>query len=105
MEEKVVDERQEVVVNYANSGVITMKGFGILFIGMGVLSVAVALVVLLASEGNLLGISASLSMLAIGFFAAGAICLGLSSIAKTALYQRTLLEQQYHFEEKQSTNT
>jgi hypothetical protein len=37
--------------------------------------------------------------IAINLFALGAIAFGLSSVAKTALFKRTLLEQQYEFEE------
>ena len=39
---------------------------------------------------------------AISSLAAGAICKGLSTVAKTALYKRMLLEKQYNFIESES---
>ena len=105
-----VDKRIE--VNYKGSGVKTLAGFGTFFFiiaSIAALFAAIGFIMYLANvmddrwemANAMIGISLVSSSLpiAIGSCAAGAICQGLSSIAKTALYKRTLLEKQYQFKE------
>lgn len=103
-----VDDK--VVVSFEGSGVKTLNGFGTLFFiisSIATLVTVVGFMMYLAndmdyrSEMNnaMVGLSLASSFLpiAIGSFAGGAICKGLSAISKTALYKRTLLEKQYKF--------
>jgi len=104
-------EKQKIKVNYWNSGVNTLYGFGKFFLIIGFIAMLVAIIGFIVyltnfdsysgAENAIIGISlaASFFPISIGSFAAGAICKGLSTIAKTALYKRTLLEEQYYFEE------
>lgn len=99
-------------VDYQGSGVKTLNGFGTFFFFIASVAMLVAVVgfiMYLANDMNysseqenaMLGLSlaSSLFPIAIGSFAGGAICKGLSTIAKTALYKRILLEEQYRFVE------
>ena len=107
------EQKKEITVNYENSGVKTLKGFGAFFYVIGTLAMlcaAIGFIMYLSHQGYsyreeaLIGISlaASFFPISIGSFAAGAICKGLSTIAKTALYKRLLLEEQYSFVEEES---
>ena len=105
-------EKQFIKVNYQGSGVKTLNGFGTFFLIIGYTAMPVAVVGFIIYLANLdswsgekmamtgLSIAYSFFSIAIGSFAAGAICKGLSTIAKTALYKRTLLEEQYNFQEQ-----
>jgi len=103
---------KEVKVNFEGSGVKTLNGFGtfsFVIASIAMLVAVIGFIMYLANdmdysserENAIIGISmaSSLFPIAIGSFAGGAICKGLSTIAKTALYKRTLLEKQYRFEE------
>jgi hypothetical protein len=105
--------KKEIKVNYQESGVKTLKGFGTFFLIIGsiaALITVIGFIMYLANdidsrferENALTGIALASSLLpiSIGSFAGGAICKGLSSIAKTALYKRRLLEEQYSFVEE-----
>ena len=105
-----VDEK--VNVSFEGSGVKTLNGFGTFFFIIASIATLVALIgfiMYLANdmdyrsemENAMIGLSLASSFLslAIGSFAGGAICKGLSTISKTALYKRTLLEKQYQFVE------
>ncbi len=99
-------EKREIKINYDGSGVKTLKTFGNTFFIVAVIALVVAVIglfVYLGSDGyeSMAGISVAASFLpiAMGSFAGAAICLGLSTVAKTALYKRTLLEEQYNFTE------
>jgi hypothetical protein len=97
-------EKQELKVSYENSGVKTLKTCGVFFFIIGVIAFFAAIVggflYLGDAESTVLAgrylIIASLPAGLILFFA-GAVCIGLSSIAKTALYKRAVFEQQYDF--------
>jgi hypothetical protein len=101
---------KEVKVNYKNSGVKTLRGIGKFFMVVGCIASAIAIISFVEFVVNdsdhygSTGLVSTFFMLALFSFAAGAICLGLSGIAKTALYNRALLEQQYEFEEVTSTS-
>jgi len=107
MEEK---EKETIVINYQGSGVKTLNGFGTFLFVIASIAMLVAVIGFFMYLGNdmdsskemkdaLTGLSMASSFfpIAIGSFAGGAICKGLSTIAKTALYKRTLLEKQYCF--------
>lgn len=103
-----VDEK--VKVSFERSGVKTLNGFGTFFFiiaSIAALVTIIGFIMYLANdmdysyerENAMLGLSlaSSFLLIAISSFAGGAICNGLSSISKTALYTRTLLEKQYQF--------
>lgn len=105
-----VDEK--VIVSFKGSGVKTLYGFGTFFFyiaSIAALVTVIGFIMYLANdvdlswemENAMIGLSLASSFLpiAIGSFASGAICNGLSSISKTALYKRTLLKKQYQFVE------
>jgi Na+/proline symporter len=105
-------EKQKIVFSYENSGVKTLNGFGVFFFIIGAIAVLVALIGLIMyvmnsgdsytdnKETAIIGISLASSFfpIAIGLLVSGAVCVGLSSIARTALYKRALLEEKYMFE-------
>ena len=103
---------KEIKINYKGSGVKTLDGFGTFFFVIASLAALVAVIGFIMYLANdmdsrsemeyaMIGLSLASSFLpiAIGSVAGGAICQGLSTIAKTALYKRTLLEKQYQFVE------
>jgi hypothetical protein len=103
---------KEVKVSFERSGVRTLNGFGTFFFIIASIAALVTIIGFIMYIANdmdyrferdnaMLGLSLASSFLpiAIGSFAGGAICRGLSSISKTALYTRTLLEKQYQFVE------
>jgi len=106
-----MEEQKTVIkVYYQGSGVKTLNGFGTFFFIIGSIAILVTVIgfiMYLANdmdysrgrENALIGISLASSFfpITIGSFAAGAICKGLSTIAKTALYKRRLFEEQYSF--------
>jgi hypothetical protein len=94
-------EEKKVFVSYEGSGVKTLRGFGYMFIVLAAISALMLFVVLvLLARGS--DYAALMAVYAIvgGLFSCvfGALLLGLSGIAKTALYQRTLLEEEHEFE-------
>lgn len=101
---------KKVKVDYQGSGVRTLNGFGTFFFVIASVAMLVAVIgfiMYLANdmdysrerENAIIGLSlaSSLFPIAIGSFAGGAICKGLSTITKTALYKRILIEEQYRF--------
>lgn len=102
-------EKKDIKINYSKSGVKTLDGFGTLFIVIGFISVIVSLVNFgiyseyagysYATERATMGLTLGASSLAIAFgsFLGGAICKGLSGIARSSLHQRAVLEQDYYF--------
>jgi hypothetical protein len=87
-------ELKELIVNYKGSGVKTLKGFGVFFFVTGVIALLVALI------GGIFYLNASLAgkffPLGIILLFFSAVCVGLLSIAKMALYKRSILEEQYY---------
>jgi hypothetical protein len=104
-------DKQELKINYDGSGVKILYGFGVFFFIAGVIALLVAVIGWFSHLGNsgssysadeataLVGASLAGTFFPIGIalLFAGAVCIGLSSIVKTALYQRTVLESQYEF--------
>ncbi|MCL2327446.1 MAG: hypothetical protein FWC39_02910 [Bacteroidetes bacterium] len=86
-------KKQQILINYSGSGVKTLKGFAIFFFIIAFIAMIVAIL------DCFLSFSLSFFITPILLFVGGAICIGLSSIAKTALYKRMLLENQYQFVE------
>jgi len=101
------EQKKEIKVNLKDSGVKTLNGFGTFFFVVAIIATFVTIIGLFMyltmdyESKRLIGISLASSFfpIIIGSFAGGAICKGLSTIAKTALYKRILLEEQYHFKE------
>ena len=98
------------MVNYQGSGVKTLSGFGTFFFIIGSIAILITLIGFIMylvndlnysseRENALIGISVASSFfpISIGSLAAGAICQGLSSIAKTSFYKRKLIEEKYSF--------
>jgi hypothetical protein len=111
-------EKKELIVNYEGGGVKTLSGFGVFFHIIGSLALLTAIIggflYLQNIESSytsdedkaLLGASLARAFFPLGLisFFFGAVCIGLSSIAKTALYKRTIFEQQYDIHDKSETN-
>lgn len=102
---------KEIKVDFSGSGVKTLEGFGKFFFFIASISIIVALVGLFMYLSNIesysggdtamkgISLASSFFPISIGSFACGAISLGLSTITKTALFKRHLLEKQYTFVE------
>jgi len=88
-----------IFVNYAGSGVKLLKIFGWIFAGLAVLTACVGLIALVAGKLDFVDLEFSIGIYAVfASLASCALFLGLSTMAKTALYKKTLLEQKYNFE-------
>lgn len=96
-------DKQKIYVYYKGSGVKTLEGFGTLFIVLGTIA---ATVIVICFFGYLMGsykgdtvgaLMLNLLPTSVGLYAFGAICKGLSTIAKTAVFKRQVLEEQYDF--------
>jgi hypothetical protein len=92
-------EKEEISFTYAGSGVQTLKNCWQILAFVAAGSVAVA-----AIGGGLADVNNPIFLVAligggISFFIAAAVCLALHTVAKTALYQRAVLEHQYVFVE------
>jgi ABC-type antimicrobial peptide transport system permease subunit len=90
-------EKQKVMINYKGSGVKTLSRFGVFFFIIGIIAAIIAAIGFLryltnADTSTGLSLASSFFPTAIGLLASAAVCTGLSSIAKTALYKRILLE-------------
>lgn len=108
-----MEEKNLIKVNYNGSGVKTLSGFGTFFIVIASIAIIIALINIIIYVDSLnsyswerdnyascYSIAVYFFSLSVGSYAIGAICLGLSTITKTALYRRTLLENQFIFVEK-----
>lgn len=85
----------QINVNYKDSGVKTLHAFaGISFIAAIFFAAGGAF-----ASGSNLDVSAIVGMIVSAFFMAilGAVCLGVSTIAKTALLKRAILENEHQF--------
>jgi len=94
-------EKQDVRINYSGSGVQTLDGFGTFFFIVAAISIIVAVISLMTIIGIVS--AGTFFSIAISSLASGAICKGLSTIAKTALYKRMLLEKRYNFVEAETS--
>jgi hypothetical protein len=103
-------EKKVLEINYQGSGIKTLNGFGVFFFILGAIAIFVALIggcIYLNNIGSyisdkkdaLVGASLAGTFFPLGIYllAAGAVCIGLSSIAKTALFKRAVLESEYEF--------
>ncbi|MDR1091928.1 MAG: hypothetical protein LBL79_12710 [Prevotella sp.] len=89
-------EKKLLKLFYRDSGVKTLEGIGVMMFIIGGLCIFVGVVMLLSDDGDtVIAVGLLASLFPFLFF--GAVCTGLSSIAKTALYQRTVMESQYEF--------
>ena len=90
--------KQQIAIGYAGSGVKSLKVIGVIFQGVAIISLLMAVAGLLAAfnEGDI-----NVFIIALGttIFStlAGCICLVLSNIARVTLYKRHLLELEYEF--------
>ena len=94
-------DKQNVRISYSGSGVQTLNGFGTFFFIVAAISIIVAVILTVSIVG--IATAGIFITNAISSLAAGAICKGLSTVAKTALYKRMLLEKQYNFLESESS--
>ncbi len=106
-------ENQKIKIDYQGSGVKTANGFSTFLFIISVIAIIVSLIgftIYLDSTGSyysykeenaFIGIALTFSFVLISFgsFSLGIICKLMSTIAKTSLYKRALLEEQYCFEE------
>ena len=117
MEDEVIQENEEnekiqIKVNVEGGGVRTLDFTGTLLMTIGIISAIVTIVGFIMYLVNKDGYSSDLEYAMIGIslastflpvavcaIAGGAICSGLSTIARTALYKRKLMEQDYKFVE------
>jgi hypothetical protein len=115
METKEKSEKNILEINYEGSGVKTLSGFGTLFFVLAVISIIIAflsLVLLLVGieslnnmfytiQWNAFFVSllfASLFFAIVQFFF-GALCKGLSTIAKGTLYQMSVVEKTFYVQD------
>ena len=91
-------EKPEIRINYAQSGVKTLKVLSQVFF---ILAIVVIILMLngMATERNFGGTGIFLLYIggALSSFGFGALLLGVSTIAKTALYKRAILEADHVF--------
>jgi tellurite resistance protein TehA-like permease len=104
-------EKKKVFIGNDDGGVKILNLFGILLFVLGAIFALVVIIGLIImflanisefsrdEENSKIGLSLASSFfsITIGTLIAGAICKGLSSIAKTALYSRVILEQKNEF--------
>jgi hypothetical protein len=109
METKEKSEKKVLEINYKGSGVKTLSGFGTLFYILAAISFIIAFLSLfldlLVNSNNiflytiewikLYAFWGSL-FLALGQLFFGALCKGLSTIAKGALYQMSVVEKTFY---------
>lgn len=88
-------ERKEIKINYEGSGVKTLNGLGTLFIVLGSISLLASVISLPIYNGTAIVIS--FFGASIGLFMGGGLCKGLSGIARSLLYKREVLRQEYYF--------
>ena len=98
-------EKQTVIVSYKNSGVKALKVVGYVLHILAIISFFVTFVyAIMAFDTARSNSAANLFIVSLGvtisLTVTGHICNALSTIARTALYKRCLLEQQYNFEKK-----
>jgi len=102
-------EKKKIQFSYASSGVNTLSGFGAFFIIIGFISLIVGIIGLIwylseidsrggSDVGTALALMSNSIYIALASFISGAICRGLSTIARTSLYQRYVLETEYEFD-------
>lgn len=102
--------RQPIYVDYSGSGVKTTKGWATFFVVIGCISLLLAIIgfIRLLSDYRVEADAALAALLtSISAFIMAAILTAISSIAKTALFKRALLEQEYDFNQSKDncTNT
>jgi hypothetical protein len=93
-------EKKDIKVSYANSGVNTLSGIGTCFMIIGSIAIIVAVAgfgMFYSGDSDNAVIAVTSLFVSLGSFLGGAICMGLAGIARTALYQRMILEQEYLF--------
>lgn len=94
-------EKKKIKVNYTDSGVRTLAGFGTLLYVLATIMIVTVIVVWFIAHKGATDVSnfPELATLIAGLIAIfmGALCRILSTIGRTALYRRTLLEKEYDF--------
>lgn len=91
-------EKRNIKVDFWGSGINTLKGFGVTFYIIGALLPIVGIIGLATSyDGDFIIILPLLLISMIICLAFGAICFGLSGMAKTALYKKAIMEDDYEF--------
>jgi cadmium resistance protein CadD (predicted permease) len=90
-------EKKVLNIRYRDSGVITLRNTGVIMFVAAGLCLLIGIFIPVFSGGEVTAIAVCLlaSFFPLLFF--GAACTGLSSIAKTALYQKSALESRYEF--------
>lgn len=99
--------RQPIYVDYSGSGVKTTKGWATFFVVIGCISLLLAIIgfIRLLSDYRVEADALAALLTSISAFIIAAILTAISSIAKTALFKRALLEQEYEFYSTQYDNT
>lgn len=95
-------EKTTIKINFEGSGVKTLTGLGDMFLALALFCLLGCVITLLSymtayssQEALYLTLITTFLTSFIGLLTAYAICIGLSSIARTALYQRMIIEQKY----------
>jgi hypothetical protein len=98
---------KKIKIYYEGSGVKTLSGFATLSYILGSIGTCVSLILLLTCINNSSDREVGIAVISVIFpvsiflFCFGGICSGVSSIARTALYKRLVLEQEYEFYEEE----
>lgn len=99
--------KNEVKVNYHRSGVKTLEGLAVFFMVIAALFFVIAFIIFLITISSYLpgGVDIIISIIVSALFMlfASGVCYALSSIALTALYKRTLMEQNNTFKRVYTT--
>jgi hypothetical protein len=98
----IVMEKEKIIIDYDGSGVKTLK---YTWHALSVLSIVVALAALgIVGGGSVTNETEIIAILGAALFSfiGAAVCLALSNVAKTALYQRAELEQRCEFVDKET---
>jgi hypothetical protein len=96
-------EKQKILINYKNSGVKTLNGFSFVFLIVGGVMVLNSLFQYFKYTSNDIDLDVpfyvSLFYIPISYFAISALLKVLSVMAKTSLYKRAVLEEEFDFED------
>lgn len=88
-------EKEIIKINFEKSGVQTLMSLGYWFIVIASIGLIVFILSINSENTSLIITSICVSL---SSYFAGGLCLGLSGIARSALYQREVLRQKYDFD-------
>ena len=98
--------KTKIKVCYAGSGVNFTHSLSVAFIVFGILFLLGALILFVTADGYEVYVSLAVTLLIMFVIslAISAVLEAMSSVAKTALYKRAVMEAEYEFEDSDSGN-